>query len=380
MLRLSVSSSLLVCLALLPPAPVLAAAMPPAPMPEPLPSVRIEGAARIDERTLTVRCREVGIDAYGCDVEVRLRVTPTEERVRLWRVGGATWLVRSVEGEERDDELVELLPPPPVMREPTIDPVTGEPSIDASAEEPSLERVPLPVEVVLRFARTLSIATVDHESFWILSPLRARHLVLGDGHDVRREGENAYGDLVVGDAIALEGDVAVDVQVPAAIAVNFGGRPVDGVSRVSAAHDGLLLTVRVEPEGEPFPIQHGGPVLGVGARFDLADEENTLVTLRGAYELAVADHFIGSVSFETDFESIYESLVIETASPELLVLLPSVAAGIGVVARQLGDRDADAALRLRLGMNLLAVGLTCDFDYWPAIGDWTASMVARLSI
>jgi len=67
------------------------------------------------------------------------------------------------------------------------------------------------------------------------------------------------------------------------------------------------------------------------------------------------------------------------ASP-FLILLPSASAGVGFVARQLGPRDADAAFRVRLGVGVWVVGVSADFDYWPAIGEWTASLRARVSL
>jgi len=142
----------------------------------------------------------------------------------------------------------------------------------------------------------------------------------------------------------------------------------------------MILAAIPEPEGEPSVIQHGGPVLALGTRLDLSDEDDRRFLFRGAYELAVASYFIGSVSFESDFDSIYESVVIEAASPELLIVLPSLSAGVGFVARQLGNRDADAGLRLRTGINFIAVGVTMDFDYWPTIGDWTAVIAGRISL
>lgn len=357
-----------------------AAAMAPEPMPVPLPGVEVDGPAQIDERRVQVRCRDLGDDAFACDVELRFRLTALGP-VHVRRMGDATWSVDGEAVEVSGDEL--WLAPREAIG------VGGDVGDDGSGEatrEPSdgmtseVVGEPAVANVVLRFGRTVSIGSVDRESFWVLSPVRGRHLLLGDGGDVRREGSNAFGELFSGEQVTFVGELTTDVAAPDAVAVNLGGQPLDGVSRTSPPHHGLLLAAIPEPEGEPSPIQHGGPVLALGTRLNLSDEDDSRFLLRGAYELAVAGHFIGSVSFETDFDSIYESLVLEAASPEILVIIPSFAAGVGVVARQLGNRDADAALRLRLGVNFIAIGVTADFDYWPAIGAWTSMIVGRISL
>jgi hypothetical protein len=338
----------------------LAAARPPEPIAVPLPSVLVEGAAQIDERRVHVACREIGVDAFTCNVEVRFRLV-TSEPVRLRRIGDATWTVRGERFELASEDELDL-------------PYRDAPQDESGSDGPQI------VEVTLRFERSVSIGEVDREDFWVLAPLRGRHLLLGDGGNVQREGGTVYGELIAGSAITFAGNIGVYAEGPDAVSVNIGGHPVHGPAELTAAHSALILAAVPEPASEPSVVQHGGPVLAAGTRLDLSDEDDSRFLLRGAYELAVEGHFIGSISFETDFESIYESLVIEAASPEILVLLPSLSAGVGFVARQLGNRDADAALRLRVGMNFIAVGVTCDFDYWPSIGDWTGMVVGRISI
>lgn len=360
----SVSLSLTTVLTLLLCARASAAAMAPAPMPIPLPSVRIDGPAQIDERRVQVRCLELAIDSYACDVEVGFRLTTTEP-TSLHLLGDASWVVRGAGLEPSSDRDVELSAMGGGM-----DPVTGEPTEGAS-------RI---VEVVVRFRRALSVRTVSREDFWVLVPLRGRHLLLGDGGDVHREGGDAYGELISGSQVVFSGELSADVQGPDAVAVNIAGHTIDGRARVPAPHSGLLIAVIPEPEEEPSVIQHGGPVLAAGVRLGLNEEDDGRFLLRAAYELALEGHFIGSVSFETDFESIYESIVIEAASPELLIIVPSLSAGVGLVARQLGNRDANAGLRLRVGMNFIAIGVTCDFDYWPTTGHWTGMVVGRVSL
>ena len=83
---------------------------------------------------------------------------------------------------------------------------------------------------------------------------------------------------------------------------------------------------------------------------------------------------------ETDLDSLYESLLVEFSLPGLIFAVPGLGVGVGAVARQLGDRDADAALRVRVSAQWFAVGLVADFDYWPVLGRWTGVVRARVSL
>ena len=102
--------------------------------------------------------------------------------------------------------------------------------------------------------------------------------------------------------------------------------------------------------------------------------------LRVAYEAGLGPWVFVSASFETDFDSILQSAVIDVATPQVLIFLPSLRAGTGVVARQLGPRDADVGVRLRLGASMFAAGGDVDFDYWPAIDEWTMTGALRISL
>ena len=56
------------------------------------------------------------------------------------------------------------------------------------------------------------------------------------------------------------------------------------------------------------------------------------------------------------------------------------AGGLGLVLTQLGPRDADAALRIRLALSSYVLGVITDFDYFPSTGTWTAGVAARVGI
>jgi len=96
-------------------------------------------------------------------------------------------------------------------------------------------------------------------------------------------------------------------------------------------------------------------------------------------QVAAEEHFIASLWFETDTESISEALLIEVAAPGLFIL-PSLAVGVGVVATQLGPRNADAALRIRMTSSSWGLGFVSDFDYFPSTGTWSAGLAGRFGI
>lgn len=233
------------------------------------------------------------------------------------------------------------------------------------------------VEVDLSFVVALHTETTFGEEPLLLTPVRARHLIFGEATSMRHAGDALYGIFVEGPSLHFTDGVAV-VRETGAVGLSVGGQAVDS-GTYEVAHAGYALSLEGSVSSGPI-LENGGPVLGLGGRFDLYRPDEGRFLLRVGYELGLADYVVASLSFETDFDSIMESVVIEVGSPEALILLPSISAGIGIVARQLGNRDADAALRLRLGYQVTAIGLGVDFDYWPAFSDWTASFVVRLSV
>ncbi len=215
------------------------------------------------------------------------------------------------------------------------------------------------------------------EGPWVMPAMVARHPLLGQHPDLDRGGDGGSVLLARGDRLSFEGEAEVEGRGDGVVRVAFDGQPVEGLVRVRPT-GGALSLVLPGREFRPGIVQHGGPVLGLGARTDLATDRGRFL-LRGAYEVGIGAYLFGALSVETDFESVLESLVIDVASPELMVLVPSVRVGVGVVARQLGPRPADAALRLRAGFAMFGLGGEVDFDYWPAVQGWTLSVVGRLS-
>ncbi|MFK7989985.1 MAG: hypothetical protein AB8I08_28455 [Sandaracinaceae bacterium] len=154
-----------------------------------------------------------------------------------------------------------------------------------------------------------------------------------------------------------------------------------GLEHVQATHDPdrpgeVRLRLR-SPHGAPpdGPLAHGGPALTLGGALD-----GDTPTLGVGYELGLFDYLIGSVWFETDFESVREVLLVEAALPGGAVIFPSLAAGVGLSAQQAGDDDPQVACRIRLTASTLIIGVVTDFDYRPVTGEWIITVMGRASI
>ena len=217
-----------------------------------------------------------------------------------------------------------------------------------------------------------------------------RHPLLGRSRDLDQQDGHARLILISGRELIIEGEAALDVHGEGRVVADVsrgevrtdrGGRPTrsqsaprpDDPEYAMERRVVLGLTLRGRGPGRGL-VQQGGPVIGLGAREDR-------FLLRGGWEVSVGTHFFVAAMFETDFDSIFESIVVEAASDSYLVLLPSLHVGTGLVAGQYLPRDPDVGLRLRVGANYLtALGVDLDFDYWPSIDEWTLIGTGRLSL
>lgn len=327
-----------------PPAAGASAAPVRAPAP-PLPGVEVSGPAVLEEVCIEIDCA-------GTD----LVLASARCRVRARAIVGAL-------------EPVELRLPRPEAAQVLVDgaPATGTRPLDPGSR----------AHVELSFERALAVTERDADAPWVVTANRARHVFLGESTSLRREGESASGTLFDGVMLTVRGPIRVDARGSGAVQVVVGAEDVAGVAEITAPRPTLAIAIEAAPAVDPV-VQHGGPYLALGV-WGALDAEEPPFLFRVGYELALVDHVILGVAFETDFDSIAESVLVEIASPEILVIFPSVSAGVGAVARQLGQREADAALRLHVGYQLFAVGATLDFDYWPATGGWTIAGAGRLS-
>lgn len=203
------------------------------------------------------------------------------------------------------------------------------------------------------------------------APIGLRHPLLGQSWLLYRSADRVEVQPISGTQLELEGSARVQ-------------RPRSSRVRVDVEEEtGVSVQVELHPPftgPPPGALAHGGPVVTLGGRLGLDDR--SAVGLFGiAYELGLLDYLVVSAAVETDFvDHMSEALVIEVATPGVFFLVPSLSAGVGVVARQLGVQGADAGPRLRVGATFYAAGFVADFDYWAVTGTWTATLSARVGL
>jgi len=251
---------------------------------------------------------------------------------------------------------------------------------------PEGDHVRVAVSSTLRLERTRHVRGAP----WSYAPMIVRHPLFGDSQDITWRGGRGAVVLVGGPSVYVvtesvrEGPETSHVTV--ALVADSTPRPVgadhEGPRSTGARLDQTLtvwLTLRA-PAPSRHAFRRGGPVLGLGTRLDGSDAPDRPL-LRLGYEASLYEYAFVSTSVETDLDSLYESLVVDLASRNVAILVPSFRVGVGMVARQLGPRPADFALRLRVGASLLIpLGGDVDFDYWPATQSWTVSLVGRLGL
>jgi len=325
------------------PARAFAAAMPPPAQAAPMPGIVVTGRASLTGVRLGIHCARTNFadDSSICHVEVLATL--------------------------RAIEAVEIRVP-----EGAVTTIAGDPVSGFVALEPDQT-----VALGFSFDRDLSVSTRDVEGPWLLWAPRARHLLLGQSSDVQYSGDGVGGELFGGADLAIEGAIHVEAAL-GPVHARIGDVAVDGSMDVTDPRGAISLDIDA-PDDEPQVLQNGGPYLGGGIMGSLDDDDGR-GAMRVGYEIGLADWVLVGVGIETDFDSLLESVLVEIATPELAILIPSISAGIGIVARQLGPRDADAALRFALGYQVVCFGAYADFDYWPAIGEWTLAAGGRISI
>ncbi len=301
------------------------------------PSVEVEGSVAATDAAVTVRCTAQG-DAVACELTASYRLAADDDGPARVRFRGP--------GLEVDRA------PAPIAR--TLAP--GESA-----------------DIRLRWRRGLSREPreIDHpfdfgaEPF-AFSGLRARHPWLGEGVSRAPGGERAVVSVLGGARVESAPALRLDAGEAARVDVRV--------------NEGITVAIDTRLPAAPV-ILHGGPFVGLNGWVGAAGHPpGPRARLAAGYELGITELFVASLAFETDFRAIAQALVIEIVSPQVWFVAPSASAGIGVVARQLGDRDADAALRLRAGLSWPVVGFVFDADYWPAVGGWTLAFGARLGL
>ncbi|MCB9593126.1 MAG: hypothetical protein H6719_10370 [Sandaracinaceae bacterium] len=350
------------------PAPCAASASPGPPPDERLAGLEVIGEAVVRDLALQVHCDATNLidDTARCALRARFS---------LEAIGEVS--IHAGPRAPRPDGETSLRAMGQLVR-------VGEVRVDGEVlgEEPRGLEPGARVEVEIEADRELGRG-VEYvgEAPWIVMPMVGRHPLFGQSEGMRRGGDGIGGVLVDGARVRFEGELGVEVEAPGFLHVRVAGHEVDGSRTLDASRPTLSLGIEARPDADPV-VQLGGPVVALGATgpFPGSPDDEPRFHLSVGYELGLFEWVLVSAAFETDFDSIAEALVVEAATPQLMVIVPSISGGVGVVARQLGDRDADAALRLRAGVHLFGVGVRADYDYWPTTGDWTVTIAARISL
>lgn len=227
--------------------------------------------------------------------------------------------------------------------------------------------------------RSLDVSPDAEESPYVLSAAFTRHPLAGEHREMGTASTGT--DLSFLAHARLEGVVEIDARDRGLVSVRVGERTIGTAAELRAPD--VLADLRLHLERDRTherPLANGGPYAILGSRLSLSDAPEQLVFALG-YEVILENAFFASLSIGTDGASLSEALVVEIAAPDPLYILGSFGAGVGVVFRQLGAREADAALRLRLSWQLpMLFGVVADLDWWPSIEEATITVGARLSL
>ena len=198
-----------------------------------------------------------------------------------------------------------------------------------------------------------------------LAPITLRHPLLAERH--RRDRENP----------PIEAIVVLPVRGPGLS--NTRARLETDAERMSLEEvDGDSAVRFAGPDRErratDIALAHGGPVLMVGA------DTRGLARFAAGYEADVYEYLVLSLFGEVTESSVSQALLLEAALPGMLIVLPSLSAGIGIVVRESFDGAVDGALRIRLAVQSYSLGLVGDIDYRFATDDWQGWLSLRVGL
>lgn len=150
----------------------------------------------------------------------------------------------------------------------------------------------------------------------------------------------------------------------------------DFVARRSiAATDASRLTFSVVRPGTT--LLNGGPVVGLGAGLDSG-------TVRGrlGYEIAIPWWVIWSAAVETDFQGTTTIVPLgEVATPDLIVLIPSVGLGAGVPVQIRSGAGTYVGARMQLTVSFPVLSLVVPVDVFPGAPTrtWQVGLLGQAS-
>jgi hypothetical protein len=319
------------------------------PPPRPWNDLTIGGTATAEDASVDLQCVETADDRYSCQVELRMQLVGGPAGAHVYIPDGRS---------ERFAHPPELI-------------VNGR-QASGGVRIGASQRVTVEMRLTTESGTTRPLPPML-ESRWNF-PVEARHPVLGHGSQLALRPTSISALYLIATDVTFSGGVRIRANLPPSVYVLVDRQPVSAWPHEVAS----VGSIRVASRSGPPPVVHGGPALTLGGLMR-TDGAPTRFLLGVGYELSFLEHFLVSAWLETDFESIQEALLLEVASPGLVVI-PSVAAGVGVVSTQLGDRGVDAGLRLRASLHFFVVGLVADFDYFVLSGTWNVALAARLSI
>ena len=297
----------------------------------------VEGEATLSDARVEVVCEDRDAAWVRCTVELRGTLTAGEGGARLRAAAQ-----EPMEGVSLED-------------------VTWSTDAGALRRERALNGSE---RVALRGGLTLDLDTRRGWDGLLVHPgLGVRHPLLGESWLQHHQTLEVELTLVRGATLASPPEVEVRNPSRAAVAA----RP-----------DGAVSFTLCPPHGGPpqGALAHGGPVVTVGGELTTGRAVASV-----GYEVGLFDLLILSAWFESDFRSISQAVIAELVAPgAALFTVPSLSAGLGFVARELGADDPRFGLRVRLSASSYALGFVVDFDYLPSAGEWRVSLAARLGL
>lgn len=115
-------------------------------------------------------------------------------------------------------------------------------------------------------------------------------------------------------------------------------------------------------EHAPFPVKLGGPFVGGGPR--IARDE---MRFRGGWEVGFGSTWIAGLAVETELDQFFTAAAtLEAATPNVLILIPSVAAGLGVPVQVRRGEATRVGARAQLAVSWPLVTLVFPLDLYPA--------------
>ncbi len=305
------------------------------------------------------------VDAWvTCTVDAALHLS-TDDGVRLT-------VVRSPERSEVPLEAHAIVIPDEHPDDVVM--LGGHPLVDTAALAPGMSRT-----LVVHATRSLH-GTFDANDYLVFSSPLTRHPLLSESHAFDYQGDALEVALLHGD-VQVTGPVRFDARHTSAVEVRLATMRVADVRELLRGNRDIAFSIALDRDREyDGPIANGGISFLVATRTNLDLDGGDQLLLAVDYEVILHDFIYASLALATDFESLFESLVVEVATPDILLILPSVSVGVGLVARQLGERSAEAALRLRVGGAWPMLGVRVDVDYWPDGGQWTMTAGLRIGL